>query len=88
MASDRQNPNYSASVSLWLERGPQGRVRLSQASETFVIAAEPTVLPAGPAKIVVDIDGFRYERPVQLVDGFRADTREATVYTDDEVLPF
>lgn len=71
-----------------MDCGPHGTVRLAQASRTFVIASEAVSIPACDARIVLTVDGERYERPVQLVDGFRASSREAMVLSDDGVSPF
>jgi hypothetical protein len=88
MPDPSNNFNYSAELSLWIDCGCHGKVPLSQASETFVIASAPTVLPACQARIILSVDGFLYERPVQLVDGFSANSREARVLSDVDVSPF
>ena len=80
--------NYSASVDIWLDCGELGIVPLSQASSTFVIAAEAVSLPICEARIIMTIDGERYERRVQLINGMSSTCREAMVLAHDGVSPF
>jgi hypothetical protein len=85
MSDAEARPNHSANIDLWIDCGCHGKVQLSQASERFVIAATPTVIPPCEARIILSIDGFLYERPVQLVDGFSASSREAAVLSPENV---
>ena len=85
---DGSPKNYSAEVDLWLDCGPHGVVPLSQASSTFVIAATATTVPPCAAMIVLTVDGRRYERPVELVNGMSEVDREAMVLSHDGVSPF
>ena len=83
-----QNPTgYSATVRIWLYYGEK-MIPLSHASSTFVIAKAPEDLPAGDAEIVFTVDGERYERRVQLVDGMSVKRREAMVLSCDAISPF
>jgi hypothetical protein len=79
---------YSAEVAMWLECGDHGRVSLSQAAPTFVVAAQPISLPAGGARLVMIVDGQRFEHSVRLVDGMDEGTRKAMISLDDSVPPF
>ena len=78
---------YSASVRIWLRRG-NDMIPLSHSAATFVIARQPTNLPAGDADIVFTVDDARYERPVTLVNGMTTENREAMVLARDGVSPF
>jgi hypothetical protein len=69
---------YSADVRLWLVCGDR-RIRLSHASSTFVVAADPTDLPPGHARIEFTIDGEQFERAVTLPGGMSSDRREVAV---------
>lgn len=79
---------HSAEVAMWLECGDHGRVSLSQAAPTFVVAAKPVSLPAGGARLVMIVDGQRFEHAVQLVDGMSEATRKAMICLGDSVPPF
>lgn len=75
-------------MDLWIECGEFACVPLSQASSTFVIAAAPVQMPACEARIIVTVDGRRYERRVHLINGMSPDNREAMVLSLDGVSPF
>jgi hypothetical protein len=79
---------YSADVDLWLDCGHHGKVQLTHASATFVIAAVAVCLPACLATIILTVDGQKYERPVKLVGGMSPNSREAMVLSDDHISPF
>jgi hypothetical protein len=78
---------YSATVRLWLQFGER-IIPLSHTAGTFVIPREPLDLPAGNGTVIVEVDGTRYERPVTLPGGMRADDREVVVSSRDEHAPF
>lgn len=80
--------NHSAQVDIHMDCGPHGEVPLSQVSSTFVIAATPASIPACRARIILTVDGQRFERAVQLVNGLSPDCREAMVLSHDAVSPF
>ena len=87
--SDRQNlPNHSANVTLAMDCGPHGTIRLSQADNTFVIASESASVPPCDARIILTVDGQRYERSVQLISGLSPNSKKATVLASDDVSPF
>ena len=84
----KKETGYSASVEMWLDCGKHGAVPLAQAAPTFVIAAIPTFLPPCTARIVMMVDGQRFEHTVRLVDGMTEDDREAVIALDDSIPPF
>jgi hypothetical protein len=79
---------HSAEVAIWLECGDRGKVSLSQAAPTFVIAAKPVSLPACDARLVMVVDGNRFEHAVQLIDGMTENDRKARISLGDSVPPF
>jgi hypothetical protein len=79
---------HSAEVEMWLECGDHGLVALSQAAPTFVIAAKPVFVPACDARLIMIVDGQRFEHSVQLVNGMTTTRREATICLDESVPPF
>jgi hypothetical protein len=79
MAQTDPVANYSADVGMWLDCFAHGKVPLAQVSSSFIIAGEPVDIPPGPAKVVVTVDGTRYERLVQLVKGLSRHARHALV---------
>ena len=79
---------YSAEVGIWIDCGAHGRIALSQASSTFVIAAESRSVPPCDAQIILTVDGRRHSRPVMLVSGMSPANRQATVLSRDDVSPF
>ena len=88
MDGDPITNNYSAEVDLRMDCGPYGEFALSQACSTFVISATPVSVPPCVARIILIVDGQRFDRPVQLVKGLSPDCREALVLSHDAVSPF
>ena len=86
-AATRSTTNHSADVDLWMDCGPYGAIPLSQASYGFVIAATARDLPACIARIILTVDGRKYERTVRLVNGLASASRQAAVLPH-EPLPF
>jgi hypothetical protein len=68
----RTKLGYSAQIDMWLECDQLGPVPLSQVAPTFVIATTPVALPACNARIVLLVDGQKFERAVRLVNGMEA----------------
>lgn len=50
---------------LWLESSGQ-RYSLSEVAPEFVVLRRPAVIPAGPAILVIDIDGLKEESTIQI----------------------
>jgi hypothetical protein len=81
-------PGHSAAVDMWLDCGPHGTVPLSHVSSTFVITAAPVSIPKCDARILLAVDGQRFDRHVTLPDGVSPDSREVPVWSRDTVAPF
>jgi len=82
---------FSSEVDLWLEvEGyPPGNIALSQAGADFVVVTEPIDLPAGPAWVVVSVDGHLYRNRVHLTRGISQDhSRVPTAACCENDLPF
>lgn len=79
---------HSAAIDLWLDCDHLGSVPLSQVAPTFVIASNPVALPACNARIILVIDGQKFERAVRLVNGMEPTSREAAICLHDSVSPF
>jgi hypothetical protein len=76
--------NYSADVDLWLDRSGE-RVRLAQVSSSFVISDPGAEAPAGPATIVLSVDGRTYERRVRLLSDLTSASHCSLVEPDDDI---
>jgi hypothetical protein len=68
MSATLPQSRYSAEVILSLVVGDR-TISLSQVGPHFVLLAEPTDLPPGPAEVHVNVDGHVHCRKVYLVDG-------------------
>lgn len=86
--ADRNLNSHSAEVDIYIDCGEFGRIPLSQASSTFVIAESAVKVPPCDAEIVIIIDGRQYERKVKLIHGMDPRSREAMVLSRDSVSPF
>lgn len=76
---------YSSTIDLYLDAGPHGIVPLSQAADTFVIVTTAVRLPPCRARIVLVINGERFDREVDLVRGMEG--REGKVRSVDPPIP-
>ena len=56
---------------LWLESCGQ-HYSLSEVAPEFVVLRKSAVIPAGPAILVIDIDGLKEESAVQVLTADRA----------------
>ena len=88
MDDTQSKSGHSAHVDLWMDCGEHGKVQLSQAADTFVIATNAVSIPPCDARIVITVDGYQFVRPVQLVNGMAAPAREAMLLSQDSVSPF
>lgn len=59
------NGAYSAKVRLFVVVAGE-HIPLAQVGYNRLYFAEPTLLPAGPAEVVVDVDGVRTSRSVTI----------------------
>lgn len=79
--------SYSANVKIWLEQGLI-RVPLSQVGPSFIVPSVPHNLEAGEVDIVVEIDGERIPRRVNLIGGLLKASCRATILSLDANAPF
>lgn len=79
--------SYSAAVKIWLECD-LGRVPLSQVGPNFIVPAMPTDITPGEVDIVVEIDGERHPRRVNLIGGLSRSSKRATILALDANAPF
>lgn len=81
---------FSADVDLWLELEDdrQRAVPLTQAGVDFIAFVEPISLPAGPAWVMVSVDGEVYQNRVYLVNGTTTASLEATIACYKDGAPF
>ncbi len=81
---------FSADVDLWLEleEHPKKTVPLTQAGVDFVAFAEPVALPAGPAWVILSVDGELYRNRVYLVNGSTKGSLEAAIACYKDGAPF
>ena len=74
--------NCSADVDMWMDCDGHGKVPLAQASSTFVVAATAVDVPPCDARIVLTVDGERFDRRVRLVNGISTDRKDAIVVSE------
>jgi hypothetical protein len=77
--------NYSAAVDMWLDCYSRGKVRLAHVASSFVIADAGAEVPAGPANIILTVDGRKYERRVRLLDNLSPTNLHSLVEPYDEI---
>jgi hypothetical protein len=77
--------NYSAVVDIWMDCFSRGKVRLSQVASSFVIADAGAEVPAGPANIILTVDGRKYERRVRLVTNLTAANPYSLIEPDESI---
>lgn len=66
-AGRRNSGSYSASVRLFLRRGSE-QIALAQVGSDRLYFDTPVLLPAGPAQVIVEIDGEPRARSVRLAE--------------------